>query len=74
VAVGLVHGICIPLLCLIRLPILFASMWIYRKHVFYFSSGGIELPTLWASVRIAQVMLGPVRFAPRFRMALALTS
>jgi hypothetical protein len=57
--VGLVGGFCVPLLCLISLPILFASMWIYRKHGFYFSSGGIELPILRASVRIAQVRLGP---------------
>jgi hypothetical protein len=37
-------------------------MWIYRKNGFYFSSGGIELPILWASVQIAQVMLGPGAF------------
>jgi uncharacterized membrane protein YphA (DoxX/SURF4 family) len=62
VAVGLVLGICVPILCLISLPILFASMWIYRKNGFYFSSGGIEMPILWASVQIAQVMLGPGAF------------
>jgi uncharacterized membrane protein YphA (DoxX/SURF4 family) len=62
VAVGLVLGIYVPLLCLMSLPILFASMWIYRKNGFYFSSGGIELPILWASVQIAQVMLGPGAF------------
>jgi uncharacterized membrane protein YphA (DoxX/SURF4 family) len=62
VAVGLILGIYVPLLCLISLPILFASMWIYRKNGFYFSSGGIELPILWASVQIAQIMLGPGAF------------
>lgn len=62
VAVGLVLGIYVPLLCLISLPILFASMWIYRKNGFYFSGGGIELPILWACVQIAQVMLGPGAF------------
>ena len=62
VAVCLVLGIYVPLLCLISLPILFASMWIYRRNGFYFSSGGIELPLLWACAQIAQAMLGPGAF------------
>ena len=62
VAVCLVLGIFVPLLCLISLPILFASMWIYRRNGFYFSSGGIELPLLWACAQIAQAMLGPGAF------------
>ena len=36
VALCLVLGVYVPLLCLISLPILFASMWIYRRNGFYF--------------------------------------
>jgi uncharacterized membrane protein YphA (DoxX/SURF4 family) len=46
IVVCLILGIHVPLLCLISLPILFASMWIYRRNGFYFSGGGIELPVL----------------------------
>ena len=59
VAVCLVLGIYVPLVCLVSLPILFASMWIYRENGFFFSSGGIELPAFWACAQIAQVLLGP---------------
>jgi len=59
VAICLVVGIYVPLLCLVSLPILFASMWIYRRNGFYFSGGGIELPTFWACAQIAQALLGP---------------
>jgi hypothetical protein len=52
-------GIYVPLMCLISLPILFASMWIYRANGFYFSSAGIELPIFWACAQIAQAFLGP---------------
>ncbi len=62
IAVCLIVGIYVPLLCLISLPILFASMWIYRRNGFYFSGGGIELPVLWACAQIAQVLLGPGAF------------
>jgi uncharacterized membrane protein YphA (DoxX/SURF4 family) len=62
VAACLVLGIYVPLICLISLPILFASMWIYRGNGFFFSVGGIELPTLWACAQIAQVLLGPGAF------------
>ncbi len=62
VAACLVLGIYVPLLCLISLPILFASMWIYRRNGFYFSSGGIKLPLLWACAQIAQALLGPAAF------------
>src|SRR6266545_1932081 len=62
VAVCLVLGIYVPLLCLVSLPILFASMWIYRGNGFYFSNGGIELPTFWACAQIAQAFLGPGAF------------
>jgi putative oxidoreductase len=62
VVVCLVLGIHVPLLCLVSLPILFASMWIYRGNGFYFSSGGIELPIFWACAQIAQALLGPGAF------------
>ena len=62
IAVCLVLGIFVPLLCLISLPILFASMWIDRRNGFYFSGGGIELPVLWACAQIAQAFLGPGAF------------
>jgi len=62
VAACFLLGIYVSLLCLISLPILFASMWIYRGNGFFFSSGGIELPILWASVQIVQAILGPGAF------------
>jgi putative oxidoreductase len=62
VAASLIFGIYVPLLCVISLPILFASMWIYRKNGFYFSSGGIELPIFWVFAQIAQALLGPGAF------------
>ena len=72
IAVGLIFGIYVPLLCLISLPILFASMWIYRKNGFYFSDGGIELPVLWACAQVAQVFSRAWRFsAPASGMAAA---
>jgi uncharacterized membrane protein YphA (DoxX/SURF4 family) len=61
IAACLILGIFVPLLCLISLPILFASMWIYRRNGFYFSSGRIELP-----------VCGRVRKSPRSYSALAL--
>ena len=62
VAVCLILGIYVRVLCLLSLPILFASVWIYRKNGFYFSSGGIELPIFWALAQIAQALLGPGTF------------
>jgi putative oxidoreductase len=62
IATCLVLGIYVSLLCIVSLPILFASMWIYRGNGFYFSSGGIELPTFWACAQIAQALLGPGAF------------
>lgn len=62
VAACLACGVYVPLCCLASLPILFASMWIYRRNGFYFPSGGIELPILWACAQIAQAMLGPGAF------------
>jgi putative oxidoreductase len=59
VAVCLVLGIYVRLICLVSLPILFVSMWIYRWNGFYFSTGGIELPTFWACAQTAQALLGP---------------
>src|SRR5713101_7773876 len=55
-AVCLILGIFVPLLCVISLPILFASMWIYRRNGFYFSGGGIELPVLWACAQVARMI------------------
>jgi putative oxidoreductase len=59
IAVCLVLGIYVSLVCLVSLPILLASMWIYRRNGFYFTGGGIELPILWACAQIVQVLLGP---------------
>jgi len=59
IAVCLVLGIYVSLVCLVSLPILFASMWIYRRNGFYFTGGGIELPMFWACAQIVQVLLGP---------------
>jgi uncharacterized membrane protein YphA (DoxX/SURF4 family) len=59
VASCLLLGIYVPLLCLVSLPILLVSMWIYRANGFYFSSGGIELPIFWACAQVAQAILGP---------------
>jgi uncharacterized membrane protein YphA (DoxX/SURF4 family) len=44
IAAGLILGIGVPLLCVTSMPILLASIWIYRKNGFYFAGGGIELP------------------------------
>jgi putative oxidoreductase len=68
VAVCLILGMCVPFLCLISLPILFASMWIYRRNGFYFSSGGIEFPLLWACAQIVQAMIGPGAFQISVRL------
>jgi putative oxidoreductase len=59
VAVGLILGVYVSVLCVLSLPILLASVWIYRKNGFYFSNGGIEFPLLWACAQIAQALLGP---------------
>jgi len=59
IALCLVLGIYVSLVCLVSLPILLASMWIYRRNGFYFSNGGIELPMLWACAQLVQVLLGP---------------
>ena len=61
-AMGLILGTYVSPLCLVSLPILFASMWIYRKNGFYFSSGGIEFPFFWACAHIVQALLGPGAF------------
>jgi putative oxidoreductase len=59
VAACLVLGIYVRLICLVSLPILFVSIWIYRRNGFYFPSGGVELPTFWTCAQLAQVFLGP---------------
>jgi uncharacterized membrane protein YphA (DoxX/SURF4 family) len=62
IAACLILGIFVSFICLISLPILFASMWIYRRNGFFFANAGIELPTLWAGAQIAQALLGPGAF------------
>jgi putative oxidoreductase len=62
IGVCLVLGIYVRLICLASLPILFVSIWVYRRNGFYFPSGGIELPTFWALAQIAQAFLGPGAF------------
>jgi putative oxidoreductase len=59
VAACLILGVYVPLICLISLPILFASMIIFAGNGFYFPLGGIELPIFWALVQIIQALLGP---------------
>ena len=58
VATCLILGLLVPLVCLLSLPILLASMWIYRRNGFFFAQGGIELPAFWALAQVAQVFLG----------------
>jgi len=56
----LLSGFLLRFACLSSLPILFASMIIFRKNGFYFvPSGGIELPMLWAFVQAWLVLIGP---------------
>jgi putative oxidoreductase len=62
VAACLILGVYVPLVCLVSLPVLFASMIIYGGNGFYFPSGGIELPILWALIQIVQALLGPGMF------------
>jgi putative oxidoreductase len=62
VAVCLILGLYVPLVCIASLPILFASMIIFAGNGFYFPMGGIELPIFWALVQIVQAFLGPGMF------------
>jgi putative oxidoreductase len=59
VAACLILGLYVPLVCLVSLPILFASMIIFAGNGFYFPLGGIELPIFWALVQVVQALLGP---------------
>jgi putative oxidoreductase len=59
VAACLILGLFVPLVCLVSLPILFASMIIFAGNGFYFPLGGIELPIFWALVQVVQALLGP---------------
>jgi putative oxidoreductase len=59
VAACLILGLYIPIVCLVSLPILCASMIIFVGNGFYFPLGGIELPMFWALVQIVQALLGP---------------
>ena len=67
IAAGLILGVGVPLLCATSMPILLASMWIYRQNGFYFAGGGIELPVFWAFAQVTQTFLG----AGAFRLPLA---
>lgn len=58
----LILGLYVPLVCIISLPILVASMIIFSGNGFYFPTGGIELPILWALVQIILALLGPGRW------------
>jgi uncharacterized membrane protein YphA (DoxX/SURF4 family) len=62
VAVCLVLAIHVSLICLISLPILLASIWIYRGNGFYFSNAGNRTPTFSACAQVAQAFLGPGAF------------
>ena len=62
IAAGLILGVGVPLLCATSMPILLASMWIYRKNGFYFAGGGIELPVFWAFAQVTQTFLGAGAF------------
>jgi putative oxidoreductase len=55
----LLSGFLFRFACLSSLPILIASMILYGKNGFYFPSGGIELPILWALVQTWLVLIGP---------------
>jgi putative oxidoreductase len=59
IVVLLLSGLFFRFACLSSLPILIASMIIYSKNGFYFPSGGIELPILWALVQASLVLVGP---------------
>jgi putative oxidoreductase len=41
------------------LPIVVASIIIYGGNGFYFPTGGIELPLLWALIQVAACLIGP---------------
>jgi putative oxidoreductase len=59
VAICLILGLYVSLICLVSLPILCASMITFAGNGFYFPTGGIELPIFWALVQIVQALLGP---------------
>jgi uncharacterized membrane protein YphA (DoxX/SURF4 family) len=58
-AAMLLTGAFYRLACIVSLPILGASIFIYGSNGFYFPTGGIELPLLWALVQIAACLIGP---------------
>ena len=59
VALCLALGVYVPIVCIFSLPILISSMIIFRRNGFYFPTGGIEFPFLWALVQVVQALLGP---------------
>jgi uncharacterized membrane protein YphA (DoxX/SURF4 family) len=63
IVVCLILGLYVPLLSLISLPILFASMMIFARDGFYFyPSEGTELSILAALVQMALALTGPGAF------------
>jgi uncharacterized membrane protein YphA (DoxX/SURF4 family) len=63
IAAALLCGSFVRIGSLLGIPILIASMWIYRGNGFYFPTGGIELPLMWAIAQFVQALLGPDAFA-----------
>jgi putative oxidoreductase len=62
VALCLILGLYVSVICIVSLPIIAAGIIIYRFNGFYFPTGGIEFPIFWAVVQIIQALLGPGRF------------
>ena len=58
----LILGLYVPFVCIVSLPILVASMIIFSGNGFYFPTGGIELPILWALAQLVLALLGPGRW------------
>ena len=63
IAAMLLTGTFIWFASITGLPILIASMIIYGHNGFYFPTGGIELPILWALMQIVLALVGPGAYA-----------
>lgn len=53
----IITNIYIPVVCLVGLPILLTSAWIYRKNGFFFAKGGMEFPLFWAVIQVVLALL-----------------
>lgn len=77
IAAALLFGSFVRIGALLGIPILIASVWIFRGNGFYFPTGGIELPLLWALAQVVQALLGPGAYAlgvpAKLRFPLAFT-